>query len=112
MIHIDVNNRVTHFSLNSDNFSTQNTDEDNVFLYPHSIKIISEESREIFCDKVNKATKKIANTELEKVVLARQIKMKADVSFDPRLIVSELIDSQPESYIFSINSFVGLPQSF
>ena len=107
MIHIDVNNRVTHFSLNSDNFSTQNTDEDNVFLYPHSIKIISEESREIFCDKVNKATKKIANTELEKVVLARQIKMKADVSFDPRLIVSELIDSQPESYIFSINSFVG-----
>lgn len=104
IIHIDTNNRVTHFVLEPVASEADATIE---LHYPHSIEIISEESREIFCDKIGNATKKIANTDLEKVVLARQIKMRSDVAFDSRLIVSELIDSQPESYIYSIDSFVG-----
>lgn len=102
MIHIDSNNRVTHFVLGEENIENGQDCE-----YPHSIEIISEESRKVFCEKIELATKKIANSDLEKVVLARQIKMRADVDFDPRLIITELIDSQPGSYIFSVNSFIG-----
>lgn len=106
MIHIDPNNRVTHFIISKAESDTEQITND-ILLYPHSIEIISEESREDFCDKVEQATKKIANSDLEKVVIARQINMRSDVNFDTRLVVAQLIDSQPQSYIYSINNFVG-----
>jgi isochorismate synthase len=111
IIHIDTNNRVTHFILNTDiselDFAQNSKDTNEQLVYPQSIEIISEESREVFCKKISQATKKIANSDLEKVVIARQLKMRADVNFDTRLIISELIDSQPQSYVFSIGSFIG-----
>lgn len=106
MIHIDSNNRITHFYLSASKAGLL-SDTPSEFTYPKTIEIVSEESREEFCEKIEIATKKIANSDLEKVVLARQIKMKSDSDFDSRLIISELISTQPGCYVYSVDNFIG-----
>lgn len=58
-------------------------------------------------EKVRTILKHIEVGEVTKVVLARQLFVSADVPIDLRLLVTQLMDTQPESFVYSVNGFVG-----
>lgn len=103
IIHIDSSGWVTHFSNNPIDTPVLNAAPER----PHHIELSSPESRDQFIEKVRLAIKHIEVGEVEKIVLARQLLVTADIDIDPRLLINELIDSQPDSYIYSVDSFVG-----
>lgn len=109
MIHIDSHNWVTHFTIYSENESSQVDEIKSLesIEHPHHIEMMSPESRDQFIDKVETVLKHVEIGDATKVVIARQLNVSADIEIDVRLLISELIDSQPESYIFSIDGFVG-----
>lgn len=104
MIHIDSNNWVTHFVFDG---NLPSADNDAEIEHPHHIEMVSPESKDQFVDKVRLILKNIEAGVVQKVVIARKLNVTADINIDSRLLVSELVKSQPESYIFSINKFVG-----
>ncbi|MFN8016284.1 MAG: isochorismate synthase [Acidimicrobiia bacterium] len=106
-IHIDNRNFVTHYRFSIDeNFEeTKFVNDSNE--YPHQLELTSTEAKENFSDKVSRALKYIENGEVSKVVLARQLKMVSDTAINKRILFLELLDSQPDCYVYSINNFVG-----
>ena len=58
-------------------------------------------------DTVEAATAAIRKGELEKVVLARQIGLKADASFSMQAILSKLLADQSNTYVFAIDRGEG-----
>ncbi len=108
MIHIDHHQWVTHYRISGENepmWPASATHES--VEHPHHVEMMSPESRDQFIDKVETVLKHIEIGDVTKVVIARQLNVTADVAIDPRLLVTELIHSQPESFIFSVDSFVG-----
>jgi len=108
MIHIDDHNWVTHFRISSDSKPVPSNNSDvETIEHPHQIEMMSPESKDQFIDKVEIALKNIEIGNVSKIVIARQLNVIADVQIDSRLLVKELKDSQPESFIFSYGDFVG-----
>lgn len=56
---------------------------------------------------VEQALAAIGAGELEKVVLAREVLVEADAAFDAREIVRGLVASQPGSFVYASEGFVG-----
>lgn len=108
MIHVDEHNWVTHFYI-SDNLNDRSTQQNKnqAIEHPHQIEIMSPESKDQFIDKIEIALKNIETDNIKKVVIARQLNVFADIEIDSRLLIKELIDSQPGSFIFSYKNFIG-----
>jgi menaquinone-specific isochorismate synthase len=58
-------------------------------------------------DAVARATKRIRDGELDKVVLAREVLVDADAPFDVSTILTRLRTAYPDCFITSIDGFVG-----
>ena len=56
---------------------------------------------------VEKAVTRINNKELDKVVLARDLNAQADEVIDPRYVLTNLSDSYPECWSFSVDGLIG-----
>lgn len=106
MIHIDDHQWVTHYriALSDDDLPGR---EHEALSYPHHVELMSPESKDRFIDKVNIALKHIDAGDISKIVISRQVNMTADVPIDRRLLVHELIASQPESFVYDVNGCVG-----
>jgi isochorismate synthase len=109
MIHIDSHNWVTHFLISSDTKerTERQTPPPKEIEHPHHVELMSPESKDQFTDKVEQVLKHIAIGDAAKVVISRQLNVSADIEIDTRLLIAELLDSQPESYVFAVNGFVG-----
>lgn len=108
MIFIDNNDWVTHFLISADNSSPQISAIDTSRAEnPHYIEMMSPESKDQFIDKVQTVLKHIEAGQVEKVVIARQLNVTADIDIDTRLLIAELIKAQPSSYVFCIDGFIG-----
>jgi menaquinone-specific isochorismate synthase len=108
MIHISPTGWVTHYVL--DDARVPEQPELKIFpapQSPHHIELVSPETKEQFSEKVTSILKHIETGEIDKAVLARQLYVSADIEIDARLVLSELISTQPESYIYSVNGYVG-----
>jgi menaquinone-specific isochorismate synthase len=60
-----------------------------------------------YVEAVATARKRIADGELDKVVLARMLMARADQPFDRRLILRRLEGREPGAYLFGVHGFVG-----
>lgn len=73
--------------------------------------IIEEVSKDEWIASVEKVAGQIRNNEIEKVVLAREIRVKSDFPFKIEDILNRLRKEQPTSYIFAVESgqdcFIG-----
>lgn len=107
MIHISPTRWVTRYVLSEEESPAAGLKTFRAPIAPHHIELSSPETREQFAEKVTSILKYIEAGEIEKAVLARQLSVTADIEIDARLVIEELIDSQPESFIYSINGFVG-----
>ncbi|HMS24181.1 MAG TPA: isochorismate synthase [Acidimicrobiia bacterium] len=112
MIHIDNHQWITHFRISKGSAQNAITRQEapsvhHSIEHPHHIEMMSPESRDQFVDKIETVLKHIEIGNATKVVIARQLNVSADVPIDIRLLVCELMDSQPESYVFAVNGFVG-----
>jgi menaquinone-specific isochorismate synthase len=58
-------------------------------------------------DAVGRATKRIRDGELDKVVLAREVLVDADAPFDVSIILTRLRTAYPDCFLTSIDGFVG-----
>ncbi|MBV9951089.1 MAG: isochorismate synthase [Acidimicrobiia bacterium] len=58
-------------------------------------------------DAVARATKRIRDGELDKVVLAREVLVDADAPFDVATIITRLRTAYPDCFLTSIDGFVG-----
>jgi menaquinone-specific isochorismate synthase len=58
-------------------------------------------------DAVARATKRIRDGELDKVVLAREVRVEADEPFDVSTVLTRLRTAYPDCFITSIEGFVG-----
>jgi menaquinone-specific isochorismate synthase len=56
---------------------------------------------------VERALDAIERGDLEKVVLAREVLIEADATFDVRAVVRGLVASQPGSFVYASDGFVG-----
>jgi len=108
MIHVDSHNWVTHFHVSSEsNLAEDSYPVISAVSHPHHIEMMSPESKDQFIDKVESALKNIEAGNVTKVVIARQLNVVADIEIDSRLLIKELIDSQPESFVFAYENFIG-----
>ncbi|MEC1720588.1 isochorismate synthase [Schinkia azotoformans] len=73
--------------------------------------IIEEVSKDEWISSVDTVASQIRNNEIEKVVLAREIRVKSDFPFKTEDILNRLRKEQPSSYIFAVESgqdcFIG-----
>ncbi len=109
IIHITSSNTISHFMI-SDQMINREIEELKLEIKsepPHHIEISSPSTKEQFIDNVQLALKYIEVNEIEKVVLARKLSVIADQPIDRRLVLAELLNAQPQSYVFAIDSFVG-----
>ncbi|NNN21123.1 MAG: isochorismate synthase [Acidimicrobiales bacterium] len=74
---------------------------------PEEFHLSSNISHSDFKDLIIKAVSKIVAGEFDKVVLAREITIKADRKFQPSVILERLNSLFPSCAIFSIDGFVG-----
>ena len=72
-----------------------------------SVTVTSPRAAEDWCDAVRRATERIADGELDKVVLARELVVTADAPIDPHLIAERLGRAHPHALRFDIDGFVG-----
>jgi menaquinone-specific isochorismate synthase len=74
---------------------------------PRQVGVRSARDPEDWCDDVRTATKRIADGELTKVVLARELLVEADTPFDPATVHLRLVEAAPHAYCFCVDGFVG-----
>ena len=74
---------------------------------PRQVRVRSARDPRDWCDDVRTATKRIAEGDLTKVVLARELLVDADTPFDPATIHLRLVDVAPHAYCFCVDGFVG-----
>ncbi len=74
---------------------------------PRRVGVRSARDPEDWCDDVRTATKRIADGDLTKVVLARELLVDADTPFDPATVHLRLVDAAPQAYCFCVDGFVG-----
>jgi menaquinone-specific isochorismate synthase len=74
---------------------------------PTRFQVVAPRTRDDWCAAVERALAAIDSGELEKVVLAREVLIEADAAFDPHEIVRGLVASQPGSFVYASEGFVG-----
>jgi len=74
---------------------------------PTRFTVAAPRSRDEWRTAVKRALDAITGGELEKVVLAREVLVEADTPFDARDIVRGLVASQPGSFVYACDGFVG-----
>jgi menaquinone-specific isochorismate synthase len=74
---------------------------------PTRFTVAAPRTRDDWRTAVERALDAIERGELEKVVLAREVLIEADVPFDARDIVRGLVASQPGSFVYASEGFVG-----
>jgi menaquinone-specific isochorismate synthase len=72
-----------------------------------SFSVRSELPPQQWCDVVSTATERIRASELDKVVLARAIEVRADSELRVGAVLTHLRRTHPSSLIFSVEGFVG-----
>jgi menaquinone-specific isochorismate synthase len=72
-----------------------------------ALSIRSTITADAWCDLVERATKRIAAGDLEKVVLARELVVTADHEFDAHEIAARLAAAHPHAFRFDVDGFVG-----
>ncbi|WP_017756202.1 isochorismate synthase [Calidifontibacillus oryziterrae] len=118
-------NMVVHPNTNTQQVTSQLLDEQNYLIQANSLPLgqvlnsplanpltIEEVAKEEWLAAVKQITTEIRNHEIEKVVLAREIRVKSIIErFSIELILQQLKQEQPSSYIFAIESgpdcFIG-----
>lgn len=60
-----------------------------------------------WAEQVREATERISTTDLEKIVLSRELVLRTDTPLDPGVVLTRLIDRFPAAMAFSIDGFVG-----
>ncbi len=73
---------------------------------PSRIEITAHDDPSWWMDQVAAATARIRAGELRKVVLARELILRADRPFDPRTILRRLINAYPTCYVSFIDGFL------
>ncbi|WEG11984.1 isochorismate synthase [Pullulanibacillus sp. KACC 23026] len=87
--------------------------DDKAVTAPHPVSIQSIEDLDVdtWLERVQLATEKIANGELNKVVLSREVAVKGTTDFDLKAVLTRLCQDQKNSYIFAVErggaAFVG-----
>ncbi len=74
---------------------------------PTRFSVVAPRTRDDWRIAVEHAIDAIARGDLEKVVLAREVLVEADIPFDAREIVRGLVAHQPGSFVYSSAGFVG-----
>ncbi|MBU6215988.1 MAG: isochorismate synthase [Acidobacteria bacterium] len=74
---------------------------------PRQVRVRSARDPDDWCDDVRTATKRIAEGDLTKVVLARELIVDADAPFDPASVHLRLVEAAPHAYCFCVDGFVG-----
>ncbi len=74
---------------------------------PRRVEVESVRDPEDWCDDVRTATKRIAEGHLTKVVLARELAVRADTDLDPATVFLRLDETAPHAYRFCVDGFVG-----
>jgi menaquinone-specific isochorismate synthase len=74
---------------------------------PTRFSVAAPRSRDEWRSAVERALDAIARGDLEKVVLAREVIVEADTDFDARDIARLLVASQPGSFVYASQGFVG-----
>jgi menaquinone-specific isochorismate synthase len=74
---------------------------------PTRFSVAAPRSRDQWRSAVERALDAIARGDLEKVVLAREVLVEADTAFDARDIARLLVASQPGSFVYASDGFVG-----
>ena len=74
---------------------------------PTRFTVAAPRSRDEWRSAVERALDAITGGDLEKVVLAREVLVEADTPFDARDIVRGLVASQPGSFVYASDGFVG-----
>ena len=74
---------------------------------PTRFTVAAPRSRDEWRAAVERALDAIGRGDLEKVVLAREVLIEADTPFDAREIVRGLVASQPGSFVYASEGFVG-----
>src|SRR5262249_47370233 len=80
---------------------------DNAVAAPTRFTVAAPRTRDDWRTAVERAIDAIERGELEKVVLAREVLIEAAVPFDARDIVRGLVASQPGSFVYASEGFVG-----
>ncbi len=74
---------------------------------PQRIEVVDEQTAEAWCETVAKATSRIVAGDLTKVVLARHLRVHADVPFDVRSIADLLERAHPHALRSLVDGVVG-----
>jgi len=74
---------------------------------PRRVEVRSARDPDEWCDDVRTATKRIADGDLTKVVLARELLVQADAPLDPAGVYLRLRSSAPHAFCFCVDGFVG-----
>jgi menaquinone-specific isochorismate synthase len=74
---------------------------------PTRFEVSAPRTRAQWCASVEQALAAIGAGELEKVVLAREVLIEADAPFDVHDVVRRLVASQPGSFVYASDGFVG-----
>jgi menaquinone-specific isochorismate synthase len=74
---------------------------------PTRFQVAAPRTRDDWCAAVERALVAIEAGQLEKVVLAREVLIKADTAFDAQEIVRGLVAHQPGSFVYASAGFVG-----
>ncbi len=62
---------------------------------------------DVFADAVARARGRIGSGEMEKVVLARMLVVRADRDFDRRRLLERLREREPDAYTFAVHGWIG-----
>ena len=74
---------------------------------PGTLTVSAPVDTEDWCDAVMEATKRITSNALTKVVLARELRVEADVELDHRVIGARLAAAHPRALRFGVDGFCG-----
>jgi menaquinone-specific isochorismate synthase len=77
---------------------------------PRQVTVRPVRSPEWWCELVARATKALRDADaggLDKVVLAREVNVEADVAFDPTVLLRRLRASFPGCFLFHVDGFLG-----
>lgn len=74
---------------------------------PQRLEVRAVRDPDAWCDDVRTATKHITDGRLVKVVLARELSLRADAPFDPATVFLRLCESAPHAFTFCVDGFVG-----
>lgn len=77
---------------------------DNIYNQDQTILDIEETDKEVWLDAVERTAMEIRDREIDKVVLARELRVKSNKPFIPVSILQRLRREQPTSYIFAVQS--------